>query len=250
MILINDLQGDVILKSTGLNGVVRSNNPLDLNGNIRQGLGISAKWGQISGDLDDQSDLMAVLNDKANLSDIPTVPTNVSAFYNDAGYITSGDIPSKVSDLENDLHFVEASDLATVATTGDYTDLINTPTIPTNVSDLNNDLDFVESSELATVATTGNYNDLSNLPVIPTVPTSVSAFTNDAGYITGITSTDVTNALGFTPYSDANPSGFITGIDSSMVTTALGFTPYDSANPNGYTSDSALSNDDIDEVCV
>lgn len=34
---------------------------------------------------------------------------------------------------------------------------------------------------------------------IPTVPTNVSAFTNDAGYITGITSSDVTTALGYTP---------------------------------------------------
>ena len=30
----------------------------------------------------------------------------------------------------------------------------------------------------------GDYNDLSNTPTIPTVPTNVSAFTNDAGYIT------------------------------------------------------------------
>lgn len=30
----------------------------------------------------------------------------------------------------------------------------------------------------------GNYNDLTNTPVIPTVPTNVSAFQNDAGYIT------------------------------------------------------------------
>jgi hypothetical protein len=35
--------------------------------------------------------------------------------------------------------------------------------------------------------------------LIPTVPTNVSAFTNDAGYITGITSSDVTTALGYTP---------------------------------------------------
>lgn len=37
---------------------------------------------------------------------------------------------------------------------------------------------------LATVATSGSYNDLSNKPTIPTVPTNVSAFTNDAGYLT------------------------------------------------------------------
>ena len=30
----------------------------------------------------------------------------------------------------------------------------------------------------------GDYNDLTNTPTIPTVPTNVSAFTNDAGYIT------------------------------------------------------------------
>lgn len=30
----------------------------------------------------------------------------------------------------------------------------------------------------------GNYNDLSNKPTIPTVPTNVSAFTNDVGYLT------------------------------------------------------------------
>jgi hypothetical protein len=37
---------------------------------------------------------------------------------------------------------------------------------------------------LANVATTGSYNDLSNKPTIPTVPTNISAFTNDSGYIT------------------------------------------------------------------
>lgn len=31
-----------------------------------------------------------------------------------------------------------------------------------------------------------------------------------------------------------NDSGFITGISYSMVTTALGFTPYDASNPSGY----------------
>ena len=67
---------------------------------------------------------------------------------------------------------------------------------------------------------------------------NLSGYNNDlgnyGGWITGIDGTMVTNALGFTPYSDANPSGFISGIDSSMVTTALGFTPYSDANPAGY----------------
>ena len=65
--------------------------------------------------------------------------------------------------------------LATVATTGAYSDLINTPSIPTKTSDLNNDSGYITnavnnltnytlSSNLATVATSGSYNDLTNKP--------------------------------------------------------------------------------------
>lgn len=52
---------------------------------------------------------------------IPTIPSNISAFQNDAGYLTQHqDISAKAN----------SADLATVATTGDYTDLLNKPTIP------------------------------------------------------------------------------------------------------------------------
>lgn len=55
---------------------------------------------------------------------------------------------------------------------------------------------------LATVATSGSYNDLSNKP---TIPTNTNQLTNGAGFITGITKTMVTNALGYTPpTSDTN----------------------------------------------
>lgn len=37
---------------------------------------------------------------------------------------------------------------------------------------------------LANVATSGDYNDLQNKPTIPVVPTDVSSFNNDAGYLT------------------------------------------------------------------
>lgn len=41
-----------------------------------------------------------------------------------------------------------------------------------------------DASNLATVAITGDYDDLVNKPTIPAVPTNVSSFTNDAGYLT------------------------------------------------------------------
>ena len=58
-------------------------------------------------------------------------------------------------------------------------------------------------------------------------------------YLSDINSTQVVNALGYTPYNSTNPSGFITSagsVTSSQITTALGFTPYNSTNPNGYIS--------------
>lgn len=194
-------------------------------------------------------------------------PSTVSYWTNDAGYITSADLPTKTSDLTNDgsdgtSTYVEADDLATVATSGSYNDLSNKPTIPTvndatitiqrnstnvdsftvnasqnksinivvptKTSDLVNDgadntSTYVEADELATVATSGSYNDLSNKPTIPTVnnatltiqknntnvatftanassnvtanisvPTATSDLTNDSGFITSITK--ITNA--------------------------------------------------------
>lgn len=89
--------------------------------------------------------------------------------------------------------YAQSADLAQVAITGSYNDLSNTPTIPTKTSDLTNDSGFITGvtwndvtgkPTFATVATSGSYDDLSNKPTIPVVPTNVSAFTNDAGYIT------------------------------------------------------------------
>lgn len=64
---------------------------------------------------------------------IPTVPTNVSAFNNDAGYLTSHQSLSgyATETWVTSQGYAEASTLATVATTGSYNDLSDTPTIPT-----------------------------------------------------------------------------------------------------------------------
>jgi hypothetical protein len=52
--------------------------------------------------------------------------------------------------------------------------------------------------------------------------TNTNQLTNGAGYITGITSGNVTTALGFTPYNATNPNGYVTSsILSSTHTGAL-----------------------------
>ena len=116
---------------------------------------------------------VASTGDYDDLIDKPTIPTKTSELQNDSGYITTANIPTKTSDLQNDSGFITnavndltnytlTSALATVATTGSYSDLTNTPS-------------------LATVATSGSYNDLTNTP---TIPTKTSELTNDSGFVT------------------------------------------------------------------
>ena len=94
-------------------------------------------------------------NDKdyATVSQLPTVPTNVSAFTNDARFITRDSLPTKVSELTNDANYITLSEVPVVI-------------VPTKVSELQNDKEYATVSQL------------------PTVPTNVSAFNNDARYIT------------------------------------------------------------------
>ena len=114
---------------------------------------------------------------------------------------------------------VQPEDLSTVATTGSYTDLLNKPTIPS--AQIQSDWNQGDNTKL---------DYIKNKPTIPTVPSNVSAFTNDSGYITS-------SALsGYATENWVTNKGYITGIDSSDVVTALGYTPYNSSNPNGYTS--------------
>ena len=75
---------------------------------------------------------------------------------------------------------------------------------------------------------------------------NISELDNDTGFITSISSEDVTTALGYIPYDSTNPDGFISGIDSEDVTIALGYTPYDSTNPDGFIS--SITSVDVTEA--
>ena len=127
---------------------------------------------------------------------IPTVPANVSAFTNDAGYITGY--------TETD-PTVPAWAKEANKPTYNYSEITNTPTIPTvptNVSAFTNDAGYITGytetdptvPAWAKEATKPayDYSEIANTPTIPTVPTNVSAFTNDAGYLTNYTETDPT----------------------------------------------------------
>lgn len=125
------------------------------------------------------------------------------------GFIKSANIPTKTSDLINDSGFLTAhqdisgkantADLATVATSGSYNDLINKPTIPAaqiqadwNQTD-NTALDFINNKP---TLFSGSYNDLTDKP---TIPATYNALTYEIGTAQtiagGALSVDGTKAL-------------------------------------------------------
>ena len=54
------------------------------------------------------------------------------------------------------------------------------------------------------------------------IPTTTSQLTNNSGFITGITSGNVTTALGFTPYNATNPSGYISSVPAQTFASLTG----------------------------
>jgi hypothetical protein len=85
----------------------------------------------------------------AKKTDIPTVPTNVSEFTNDAGYVTQDDIPTvptNVSEFENDADYV------TRTVMNDYlSDYALNSDIPTKTSQFTNDSGYITSTAITRI---------------------------------------------------------------------------------------------------
>ena len=180
-----------------------------------------------------KSEVNSSLEAKANKSEIPTVPTNVSAFTNDAGYLTehqsldnyytktesdgkyatqvvvNEEIAARISDirevkatLESKADKSEIPSLNGYATEqwvgqqGYLTEHQQLKTIngETIVGDGNITISSGEETDPVWTAEKSNYYTKSEVnssletkadkTEIPTVPTNVSSFTNDAGYLT------------------------------------------------------------------
>jgi|GEM_PF-2304099 hypothetical protein len=163
-----------------------------------------------------KDEVIAELATKANITDIPVVPVNVSEFTNDAGYLKNT--------VDNLVHYYNKADTYTQAEvntlisninklTSQIVDQLPTEDIDTSViylikqEDTNTymqymyingawaelgttqvDLsDYYKKSEVDT-----KLADKADKTELPTVPSVVSAFTNDAGYLTEYTETDPT----------------------------------------------------------
>lgn len=149
---------------------------------------------------------------KRFLSHLKTIiPTKTSDIQNDSGYLTQHNpVDSSLSDTSENAvqnkvvkdaldgksdtghtHTAsEVSGLSTVATSGSYNDLSNTPTIPT----VNNAKLTIQRN--GTTVKTFTANASSNVTANITVPTAVSELTNDSGYLTSASSLDSSKLTG------------------------------------------------------
>lgn len=145
-------------------------------GGVKVGSGLSITDGVLSttgGGVADAVEWTNVLNR----------PTNVSYWTNDAGYITSAALPTKTSDLTNDgsdgsSTYVEADELASVATSGSYNDLTNKPTIPV----VNDATLTIQRNGVNIDSFTANASQNKSINVV--VPTKTSDLTNDSNFAT------------------------------------------------------------------
>ena len=166
-----------------------------------------------------------------NYSEIEDTPNLFSGAYADlTGKPT---IPKVISQLENDLNFVNITQLNTKADkvhthsynnledlptlfSGNYNDLLNRPTVPSKTSELTNDSSFTTSTQLATKADkihTHNYNDLEDKPTLfsgaykdltekPTIPTKISELINDSNFVDSTVLSTKANAVHTHNYDD------------------------------------------------
>lgn len=152
------------------------------------------------------------------------IPTKLSEFQNDTGFITESDIPKNLSEFNNDANFATADQIPT-----DISELNNDipyarlDEVPTKVSELINDSDFAQRSELPTklseLINDDNYAKISNIPTklselnndVPyakksEIPVNISELNNDSKYATiyqlPTKVSDLTNDLDFASTSD------------------------------------------------
>lgn len=153
---------------------------------------------------------------------IEIVKVNGTALTPDSNKAVNVVVPTKTSELTNDDNVVKDANYV-------HTDNNYTTTEKNKLAGLSNYDDteiknqIAQAGKIDVIKVNGTAQTVTNKTVSLTIPTNNNQLENGAGYITGINSSDVTNALGFTPYSATNPNGYQTESQvSGAITEATG----------------------------
>ena len=200
--------------------------------------------------------------------------TTVTTFTANSAQNVTADIsvPTKVSDITNDLNFVKETDLSDVAFSGAYADITGTPYIPTKTSDLTNDSNFASDAnyvhtdnnfttalknKLNGIATGAEVNVQSDWDVAdtssdafiknkPAIPTKTRDLTNDSGFITSAAlptkTSDLTNDSGFITNQVNNLANYYdqTAINSMFNALSVPTKTSELTNDSGFLTTSTL----------
>ena len=189
-------------------------------------------WGTITGTLSSQTDLQNALNSKQ-------VTLTENTFYNFVETLTA------LTTLEDIDRIAVTDDSALLSKKITFTNVkafLKTyfDNIYTTTSFVNAALatfkttNFLDATSSIQTQLNGKQAQLNGTGFVKASGTSITYDNNT--YLTGINSSQVIAALGYTPYNSTNPAGYISGITSGLVISALGYTPYNATNPDGYTT--------------
>jgi hypothetical protein len=115
------------------------------------------------------------ISGKADTSDVQEIASDVSTVSGDVNTLSGSveSIHSAVSDVVGDVQTLSGQVQDDEAILTGHTANTDIHVTASDKQNWNNKSDF-----------SGSYNDLTDKPTIPVVPTNVSAFNNDAGYVT------------------------------------------------------------------
>ena len=178
---VNGMSGDVVLDIPGLSGAVLYSQEQELSEEEQQ-------------------------TARTNIGLNSVIPTKTSDLENDSGFITESDIP--VQSVNGQTGNVEIEVPTATSQLINDSGFLTNADIPTKVSDLQNDAGYIDATQAANAAPVQSVNGQTGNVSIA-VPEKVSDLQNDSGFITGINSSDVTTALGYTPYNSSNPSNYV-----------------------------------------
>lgn len=212
---------------------------------VSNGAAGSTEWGGISGILSNQTDLQNVLDGKQPAGDYTTktyvdnadnnLQTQIDAITSQSDVTDIVGTYAELVDYDKQLYVGDIIKVLndstqsgarsyyrnTGGTQGSYTFTLIGSEAPSYTKSEEDTLLQAKQDVISDLSTIRSGSSLGTTSIQPS--DNISELTNDSGYITGINSSDITTALGYTPYSSTNPNGYQTSSQVENAITSKGY---------------------------